>query len=167
MYAGPLPLIAVAASFVLLRRLDLRVPGTPARHPGEQGRPRRRVPVIDVLVPATMVAWLFLAPMSDDDGYYAAMARNGADQGAVGEDAADHVALVEERVALLDLARAEHLDIEALPRPVQAGAQGAGLGTRLGDAVLAVLRDRGIDQLYSHQSDAITHALASSAAAGA
>ncbi|GAB4080395.1 arabinosyltransferase domain-containing protein [Modestobacter muralis] len=45
---------------------------------------RRRFGVLDVVVPLVMVAWLFLAPMSDDDGYYAAMARNGADQGAVG-----------------------------------------------------------------------------------
>ncbi|MCZ2829751.1 arabinosyltransferase domain-containing protein [Modestobacter sp. VKM Ac-2986] len=51
----------------------------PASVPG-----RRRFGVLDVVVPLVMVAWLFLAPMSDDDGYYAAMARNGADQGAVG-----------------------------------------------------------------------------------
>ncbi len=29
-------------------------------------------------------AWLFLAPMTDDDGYYAAMARNAANEGYVG-----------------------------------------------------------------------------------
>lgn len=51
----------------------------PAAVPG-----RRRFGVLDVVVPLVMVAWLFLAPMSDDDGYYAAMARNAADQGAVG-----------------------------------------------------------------------------------
>jgi hypothetical protein len=77
-------LLAVAASFLLLRRLDLRVPGGPAPPAGDGPRSRRRVPVIDVLVPATMVLWLFLAPMSDDDGYYAAMARNASSEGYVG-----------------------------------------------------------------------------------
>ena len=32
--------------------------------------------VVDLVVPAVMVLWLFLAPMTDDDGYYAAMAAN-------------------------------------------------------------------------------------------
>ena len=53
-----------------------------SRQPAVRGR--RRFGVLDVVVPAVMVAWLFLAPMSDDDGYYAAMARNSLDQGAVG-----------------------------------------------------------------------------------
>ncbi|MHC1561860.1 arabinosyltransferase domain-containing protein [Actinomycetospora sp. C-140] len=35
-------------------------------------RPR----AVDVLVPAVLVAWLFLAPLTDDDGYYSAMAAN-------------------------------------------------------------------------------------------
>jgi hypothetical protein len=51
----------------------------PARVPGQ-----RRFGVLDAVVPVVMVGWLFLAPMSDDDGYYAAMARNSLDQGAVG-----------------------------------------------------------------------------------
>ncbi len=76
-------LLAVAASFLLLRRLDLRLPAA-TRPAGTGGRPRRRLPVIDVLVPATMVLWAFIAPMSDDDGYYAAMARNASAEGYVG-----------------------------------------------------------------------------------
>ena len=51
----------------------------PERVPG-----LRRFGAGDVVVPLVMVAWLFLAPMSDDDGYYAAMARNSLDEGAVG-----------------------------------------------------------------------------------
>ena len=66
---------AGCAVFLLLEQRGTR----PAAVPG-----RRRAGVLDVVVPLVMVAWLFLAPMSDDDGYYAAMARNAADQGAVG-----------------------------------------------------------------------------------
>ncbi|WP_328303424.1 arabinosyltransferase domain-containing protein [Actinomycetospora sp. NBC_00405] len=41
------------------------------------GRMRRLRPrVVDALVPATLLAWLFLAPLTDDDGYYSAMAAN-------------------------------------------------------------------------------------------
>ncbi len=32
--------------------------------------------VVDLVVPAVLIAWLFLAPMTDDDGYYSAMAAN-------------------------------------------------------------------------------------------
>jgi hypothetical protein len=39
--------------------------------------PRRALPrVVDVLVPAILISWLFLAPITDDDGYYSAMAAN-------------------------------------------------------------------------------------------
>ncbi|MDD7940972.1 arabinosyltransferase domain-containing protein [Actinomycetospora lutea] len=31
---------------------------------------------VDVVVPAVLVAWLFLAPLTDDDGYYSAMSAN-------------------------------------------------------------------------------------------
>lgn len=41
------------------------------------GRVRRLRPrVVDALVAATLLAWLFLAPLTDDDGYYSAMAAN-------------------------------------------------------------------------------------------
>ncbi len=43
-----------------------------------------RFSVVDLVVPAVMLSWVFLAPMSDDDGYYAAMARSAADEGMVG-----------------------------------------------------------------------------------
>ncbi|MEJ2863343.1 arabinosyltransferase domain-containing protein [Actinomycetospora flava] len=46
-----------------------------ARRPGAAPwglRPR----VVDLVVPAVLVAWLFLAPITDDDGYYSAMAAN-------------------------------------------------------------------------------------------
>ncbi len=54
------------------RVLD-RVRRQVAKHGGVRGlRPR----LVDVLVPAVLLAWLFLAPMTDDDGYYSAMAAN-------------------------------------------------------------------------------------------
>jgi hypothetical protein len=46
--------------------------------------PRPRPRLIDLAVPAVMVLWVFLAPMSDDDGYYSAMARNVEFEGYVG-----------------------------------------------------------------------------------
>jgi hypothetical protein len=44
-------------------------------------RPR----LADAAVVVLVVAWTFLAPMTDDDGYYAAMARNVAASGYVGQ----------------------------------------------------------------------------------
>jgi hypothetical protein len=52
---------------------------------GPRVRWARRFGVADVVVPLVMVAWAFLSPMSDDDGYYAAMARSSVDNGAVGQ----------------------------------------------------------------------------------
>jgi hypothetical protein len=52
---------------------------------GPTVRRARRFGVLDVVVPLVMVAWAFLAPMSDDDGYYAAMARASVDGGGVGQ----------------------------------------------------------------------------------
>lgn len=53
------------------------------------GRQLRRVGhrfgLADVVVPLVMVSWVFLAPMSDDDGYYAAMARASLHEGTVGQ----------------------------------------------------------------------------------
>jgi hypothetical protein len=40
--------------------------------------------LVDVLVPAVIVFWMFVAPATDDDGYYAAMARNSVISGEVG-----------------------------------------------------------------------------------
>ncbi len=48
-------------------------------------RPRQRsLLVVDALVIVALVAWLFLAPTTDDDGYYSAMARNAPFEGYVG-----------------------------------------------------------------------------------
>ena len=60
-------LVAVGA----LARRD-RAVAPPVRGPTV----RRRPAVVDVVVPLVIVAWTFLAPMTDDDGYYAAMAGN-------------------------------------------------------------------------------------------
>jgi len=38
--------------------------------------PRPRPRVVDAVVPVVLVVWTFLAPMTDDDGYYSAMAAN-------------------------------------------------------------------------------------------
>ncbi|GAA1248998.1 hypothetical protein GCM10009609_10530 [Pseudonocardia aurantiaca] len=40
--------------------------------------------LVDLLVPAVIVFWMFVAPATDDDGYYAAMARNSVLSGEVG-----------------------------------------------------------------------------------
>ncbi|MCD2193318.1 arabinosyltransferase domain-containing protein [Actinomycetospora endophytica] len=49
-----------------------------------RGRLRLRRPaVVDAVVPVVLVAWLFLAPMTDDDGYYSAMAANVSHSGYV------------------------------------------------------------------------------------
>ncbi|WP_285747903.1 arabinosyltransferase domain-containing protein [Lentzea sp. NBRC 105346] len=45
---------------------------------------RQRLGPADLVVPAIMLLWVFLAPMSDDDGYYSAMAKNVPFEGYVG-----------------------------------------------------------------------------------
>ncbi|MGY1606879.1 arabinosyltransferase domain-containing protein [Geodermatophilus sp. SYSU D00700] len=74
--------LAALASLVLLRRADRRT-ARPA-DPGTRARGGLPAVVVDVLVVGAMVLWLFIAPASDDDGYYAAMARNAAAEGFVG-----------------------------------------------------------------------------------
>ncbi len=44
----------------------------------------RALSVVDVAIVALMLIWLFIAPTTDDDGYYAAMARNSVINGYVG-----------------------------------------------------------------------------------
>jgi arabinosyltransferase C len=70
-------LLALSAlvAVVGLVRMDVRVP-----LPRTRFRPR----LVDIVVPAVMVLWVFLAPMSDDDGYYSAMAQNVPVTGYVG-----------------------------------------------------------------------------------
>lgn len=55
----------------LLARVRRRL----ARRPGA-GPWTLRPRVLDVVVPGVLVGWLFLAPITDDDGYYSAMAAN-------------------------------------------------------------------------------------------
>ncbi|MET1076319.1 MAG: arabinosyltransferase domain-containing protein [Umezawaea sp.] len=67
--------LAAVTTVVGLVRMDVRIP-----LPRTRFRPR----LIDIAVPAVMVLWVFLAPMSDDDGYYSAMAQNVPVTGYVG-----------------------------------------------------------------------------------
>lgn len=72
--------LAVVGALVGLALLDrARAPG------GQRWRPQLGRPaVVDVLVPLVMLAWTFLAPTTDDDGYYSAMAANVPFSGFVG-----------------------------------------------------------------------------------
>lgn len=74
-------LLAAVGALLLLRRADRRG-GVRERAPAP--RPGRRVLLVDVVVVGALLAWWFIAPMSDDDGYYAQMARNVAEEGFVG-----------------------------------------------------------------------------------
>jgi hypothetical protein len=62
------------------------------RHRSDEARaqpsaPRRRFRPrpVDLVVVAVLLAWLFLAPATDDDGYYSAMARNIENEGYVAQ----------------------------------------------------------------------------------
>lgn len=70
--------LALTATGALLLWIDRGVV-RPAR------RWRLRPPrIVDVVVPAVLVGWAFVAPATDDDGYFAAQARNAALSGEVG-----------------------------------------------------------------------------------
>ncbi|WP_219417311.1 arabinosyltransferase domain-containing protein [Pseudonocardia nigra] len=71
-------LAGLVATAVLLGLLDRGVASAARRL--RPGLPR----VVDVVIPAAVVFWMFVAPATDDDGYYAAMARNSALSGEVG-----------------------------------------------------------------------------------
>lgn len=71
-------LVSLLLTAVLLAGLDWRMPRVPGRW--RLGRPR----LVDVVVPAILALWTVIAPATDDDGYYAAMARNSALTGDVG-----------------------------------------------------------------------------------
>ena len=71
-------LVMLLATAVLLVRADLDDDGRPDRR--GWGRPR----VVDAVVPLVIGFWTLVAPATDDDGYYAAMARNSRISGAVG-----------------------------------------------------------------------------------
>ena len=74
-WATVFALIVTAALLVQLARTTPRVPLV-----WRPAWPR----LVDVLVPAVIVFWMFVAPATDDDGYYAAMARNSVISGDVG-----------------------------------------------------------------------------------
>ncbi len=87
-------LIAVIVVALVVGAVAMSVPHGRAAGPGPGARERirewsrRRVDraavrlrslrprIVDVVVPAVLLAWLFLAPLTDDDGYYSAMAAN-------------------------------------------------------------------------------------------
>ena len=71
-------LVMLLATAVLLVRADLDDDDRPDRR--RWGRPR----VVDAVVPLVIGFWTLVAPATDDDGYYAAMARNSRISGAVG-----------------------------------------------------------------------------------
>jgi hypothetical protein len=71
-------LVALLLTALLLTGLDWRQPRAATRW--RWGWPR----LVDVIVPAFLVLWTVIAPATDDDGYYAAMARNSALTGDVG-----------------------------------------------------------------------------------
>lgn len=68
----------LVATGALLVRLDRGVERAP--RPWRPGWPR----VVDAVVPAVIGFWALVAPATDDDGYYAAMARNARISGEVG-----------------------------------------------------------------------------------
>jgi hypothetical protein len=69
--------VALLATALLLILVDRGVARAPRRGTAE---PR----VMDVVVPAVILGWMFIAPATDDDGYFATMARNAALSGEVG-----------------------------------------------------------------------------------
>ncbi|MGI8625065.1 MAG: arabinosyltransferase domain-containing protein [Geodermatophilaceae bacterium] len=95
-----LMLLAAGVALLALVRLDGRrrrnveagdqfEPGEPEggsaadRDSGRSPRQRSRY-ALDAGVVLVLVAWVFLSPMTDDDGYYSAMARNAPFEGYVG-----------------------------------------------------------------------------------
>jgi hypothetical protein len=77
-------LVASSATvLVLLFRRDRRAgPAVPA--PSGRRSRFRGVTLADAAVVLVLLGWLFVAPMTDDDGYYAAMARSSIENGYVG-----------------------------------------------------------------------------------
>ena len=69
--------VALLATALLLMLVDRGVARAPRRGTAQ---PR----VMDVVVPAVILGWMFVAPATDDDGYFTALARNAALSGEVG-----------------------------------------------------------------------------------
>ncbi|GAA4855069.1 hypothetical protein GCM10023201_56500 [Actinomycetospora corticicola] len=75
--------LAVLAALAGLALLDRE--GASSGTDGRRRGPRLRRPaVVDLAVPVVMVVWTFIAPTTDDDGYYSAMAANVPFSGFVG-----------------------------------------------------------------------------------
>ncbi|MGH3824670.1 MAG: arabinosyltransferase domain-containing protein [Pseudonocardiaceae bacterium] len=70
--------LALLATALLLARIDRTA--SRVRRPWRAGWPG----IVDVAVPAVLVFWMFVAPATDDDGYFAAQARNATISGEVG-----------------------------------------------------------------------------------
>ncbi len=70
-----LALLTTAVLLALIDRTASRVPW-----PRRAGWPR----IVDAAVPAVLIFWMFVAPTTDDDGYFAAQARNATISGEVG-----------------------------------------------------------------------------------
>ncbi|GAB3199831.1 hypothetical protein GCM10027261_30480 [Geodermatophilus arenarius] len=85
-----LVLVAALVALLALAAADRRrgPPSGPRAPEPRAARPRGAARwaggAVDVAVVATALLWLFIAPTSDDDGYYAAMARNAQEAGFVG-----------------------------------------------------------------------------------
>ncbi|MDQ4033823.1 MAG: arabinosyltransferase, partial [Actinomycetota bacterium] len=70
--------IALLATAVLLMQIDQTASRAIRRW--RVGSPR----IMDVVVPAVLVFWTYIAPATDDDGYFATQARNATISGEVG-----------------------------------------------------------------------------------
>ncbi|MGH3776462.1 MAG: arabinosyltransferase domain-containing protein [Pseudonocardiaceae bacterium] len=70
--------LALLATVVLLAWIDRSA--ARVSRPWRPGWPR----VVDLAVPAVLVYWMFVAPATDDDGYFTAQARNATLSGEVG-----------------------------------------------------------------------------------
>ena len=73
--------VSLLATLVLLAVIDRSV-----RRPGRR-RPRRPGPaaLVDLLVVGVLALWTFVAPATDDDGYFSLQARNATLTGSVGD----------------------------------------------------------------------------------
>ncbi|PVZ04243.1 arabinosyltransferase domain-containing protein [Actinomycetospora cinnamomea] len=75
-----LALLAAAGLLVAADRTSPEATPRRSRRPRWPGRPR----VVDLAVPAVLAVWTFVAPATDDDGYFATQARNAVLSGEVG-----------------------------------------------------------------------------------
>ncbi|CAN5443412.1 arabinosyltransferase domain-containing protein [soil metagenome] len=82
--------VAIATTLFLLaqreRTRNRRGAPSPVEAPeGPKPSVHRYIPrIADLVIVASLVLWMFIAPMTDDDGYYTAMARNSGSEGYVG-----------------------------------------------------------------------------------